>query len=111
MDTYTGNRQGENIRTTWQTPVSIRASIRWLQVRGCPDTVMDFFSPFSTFSNIFSATTLIGPGVLQTLALINKLKSDYLVRNTTNETHNHFFAVHKLNPQLMFTNLCIKVMW
>ena len=27
--------QEENILTAWQTPVSVRALIRWLQVRGC----------------------------------------------------------------------------
>ena len=33
MDTYTLNWLGENILTAWQTPVSVRALMGWLQVR------------------------------------------------------------------------------
>ena len=38
MDIDTWKMQEENILTTWQTPVSVRALIGWLQVQ-----VMDFF--------------------------------------------------------------------
>ena len=49
------------ILTAWQTPVSFRALIGWLQVRGCPDPVMDFFFYFlnklsKVNINIFSGT-------------------------------------------------------
>ena len=67
MDIY---RQGENILTAWQTPVSVRALIGWLQVQGCTGPVMDFFSFFHLFKhalcNNFKQT--VGPGVLQTFS-------------------------------------------
>jgi len=40
--------QEENILTAWQTPVSIRALIGWLQVQ-----VMDFFLLSPTFQTRF----------------------------------------------------------
>ena len=43
MDIDTWKMQEENILTAWQTPVSIRALIGWLQVRGCRFKSLIFF--------------------------------------------------------------------
>jgi len=56
----------ENILTAWQTPVSIRALIGWLQVRDCRFEVagsrlqiqVRIFSSFTYFSNVLCAVQL-----------------------------------------------------
>ena len=57
--------------TAWQTPVSVRALIGWLQVRGCLGPVMDFFSFLHLFKHTFCNNfeqAVVGPGVLQTFS-------------------------------------------
>ena len=51
------NVQEENILTAWQTPVSVRALIGWLQVRGCMFKSW-IFSSFTYFSNKLCAVKL-----------------------------------------------------
>ena len=51
MDIDTWKMQEENILTAWQTPVSVRALIGWLQARGCRFKSW-IFSSFTFFSNI-----------------------------------------------------------
>jgi len=54
--------QEENILTTWQTPVSVRALIGWLQVQGY-GSVMDF-SSFTYFSNMVEGRACIPVGLM-----------------------------------------------
>jgi len=49
--------QEENILTSWQTPVSVRALIGWLQVQGCRFKSW-IFSSFTYFSNMLCAVKL-----------------------------------------------------
>ena len=52
-----GQMQKENILTAWQTPVSVRALIGWLQVRGYRFKSW-IFSSFTSFSNMLCAVKL-----------------------------------------------------
>ena len=54
LDMDTWKMQKENILITWQTPVSVRALIGWLQVRGCRFKSW-IFSSFTYFSNMLCA--------------------------------------------------------
>ena len=51
--------QEENILTAWQTPVSVRALIGWLQVQGCRFKSW-IFSSFTFFSNMLCAVKFKG---------------------------------------------------
>ena len=57
MDIDTWKMQEGNILTAWQTPVSIRALIGWLQVWGCRFKSW-IFSSFTYFSNMLCAVKL-----------------------------------------------------
>jgi len=63
LDMDTWKMQKENILITWQTPVSVRALIGWLQVRGCRFKSW-ILSSFTYFWNMICAVKLRVLGVM-----------------------------------------------
>ena len=81
--------QEENILTTWQTPVSVRVLIGWLQVRGCRFKSW-IFSFFTYFSNMFFAVQLRVLGLMAywyTGSAFHQIPQSYLNHIYSNRTH------------------------